>query len=51
MFVTTTTLALQEHVTAVGEFDPTLQNIIVTVDLDYRLDLKTIALSTRKCQI
>lgn len=40
----------QQHITAVGGIVPTLQNIVATVNLDYRLDLKTIALLARNAK-
>ncbi|KAJ6495987.1 hypothetical protein C8R45DRAFT_823430, partial [Mycena sanguinolenta] len=40
----------QQHITAVKGIIPTLQNIIATVSLDCRLDLKTIALHARSAE-
>jgi len=50
---TTTKPALtleQQHITAVDGIVPTLQNIVATVNLDCRLDLKTIALHARNAE-
>ncbi|KAJ3489915.1 hypothetical protein NLI96_g1804 [Meripilus lineatus] len=40
----------QQHITAVEGIVPTLQNIVATVNLDCRLDLKTIALHARNAE-
>jgi hypothetical protein len=40
----------QQHITTVEGIIPTLQNIIATVNLDCRLDLKTIALHARNAE-
>ncbi|PIL30576.1 hypothetical protein GSI_07276 [Ganoderma sinense ZZ0214-1] len=40
----------QQHITAVDGIVPTLQNIVATVNLDCRLDLKTIALHARNAE-
>ncbi|KAG8847292.1 TATA-box-binding protein [Tulasnella sp. 330] len=40
----------QMHITAVEGIVPTLQNIVATVNLDCRLDLKTIALHARNAE-
>lgn len=40
----------QLHITAVEGIVPTLQNIVATVNLDCRLDLKTIALHARNAE-
>ncbi|KAG8709079.1 TATA-box-binding protein [Ceratobasidium sp. 394] len=40
----------QQHITAVDGIVPTLQNIVATVNLDRRLDLKTIALHARNAE-
>lgn len=40
----------QQHITAVEGIIPTLQNIVATVNLDCRLDLKTIALHARNAE-
>ncbi|PPQ75759.1 hypothetical protein CVT26_000699 [Gymnopilus dilepis] len=40
----------QQHITAVEGIMPTLQNIVATVNLDCRLDLKTIALHARNAE-
>ncbi|TFL07830.1 transcription factor TFIID-domain-containing protein [Pterulicium gracile] len=40
----------QKHITAVEGIVPTLQNIVATVNLDCRLDLKTIALHARNAE-
>jgi transcription initiation factor TFIID TATA-box-binding protein len=40
----------QQHITAVEGIVPTLQNIVATVNLDCRLDLKTIALQARNAE-
>ncbi|KZT11583.1 TBP-domain-containing protein [Laetiporus sulphureus 93-53] len=40
----------QTHITAVEGIVPTLQNIVATVNLDCRLDLKTIALHARNAE-
>ncbi|GJJ12214.1 TATA-binding protein [Clathrus columnatus] len=40
----------QQHITAVDGMVPTLQNIVATVNLDCRLDLKTIALHARNAE-
>lgn len=40
----------QQHITAVEGIVPTLQNIVATVNLDCRLDLKTIALHPRNAE-
>jgi len=48
---TPVTLTLeQQHITAVEGIVPTLQNIVATVNLDCRLDLKTIALHARNAE-
>ncbi|KAH9934967.1 uncharacterized protein B0H18DRAFT_979211 [Fomitopsis serialis] len=39
-----------QHITAVEGIVPTLQNIVATVNLDCRLDLKTIALHARNAE-
>ncbi|KAI5991774.1 hypothetical protein EDC04DRAFT_2811198 [Pisolithus marmoratus] len=44
-----TTTATQ-HITAVEGIVPTLQNIVATVNLDCKLDLKTIALHARNAE-
>lgn len=40
----------QQHITAVEGIVPQLQNIVATVNLDCRLDLKTIALHARNAE-
>lgn len=40
----------QQHITAVEGIVPTLQNIVATVNLDCKLDLKTIALHARNAE-
>ncbi|KAG8893424.1 TATA-box-binding protein, partial [Tulasnella sp. 403] len=40
----------QQHITAVEGIVPVLQNIVATVNLDCRLDLKTIALHARNAE-
>ncbi|KIM89484.1 hypothetical protein PILCRDRAFT_95280 [Piloderma croceum F 1598] len=40
----------QQHITAVEGIVPTLQNIVATVNLDCRLNLKTIALHARNAE-
>ncbi|KAG1747037.1 transcription factor TFIID-domain-containing protein [Suillus paluster] len=40
----------QQHITAVEGIVPTLQNKVATVNLDCRLDLKTIALHARNAE-
>jgi transcription initiation factor TFIID TATA-box-binding protein len=40
----------QQHITAVEGIVPTLQNVVATVNLDCRLDLKTILLHTRNAE-
>jgi transcription initiation factor TFIID TATA-box-binding protein len=40
----------QQHITAVQGIVPVLQNIVATVNLDCRLDLKTIALHARNAE-
>ena len=40
----------QQHITAVEDIVPTLQNIVATVNLDCRLDLKTIAQHARNAE-
>ncbi|EIM89244.1 TATA-box binding protein-like protein [Stereum hirsutum FP-91666 SS1] len=40
----------QQHITAIEGIVPTLQTIVVTVNLDCRLDLKTIALHARNAE-
>jgi transcription initiation factor TFIID TATA-box-binding protein len=40
----------QQHITAVEGTVPTLQNIVPTVNMDCRLDLKTIALYARNAE-
>ncbi|KAJ7758426.1 TBP-domain-containing protein [Mycena olivaceomarginata] len=40
----------QQHITAVEGIVPTLQNIVATINLDVRLDLKTIALHARNAE-
>ncbi|KAH6918982.1 TBP-domain-containing protein [Coprinopsis sp. MPI-PUGE-AT-0042] len=40
----------KQHITAVDGIVPTLQNIVATVNLDCRLDLKTIALHARNAE-
>ena len=40
----------QQHITAVEGIVPTLQNIVATVNLDCRLDLKMIALHARNAE-
>ena len=40
----------RQHITAVEGIVPTLQNIVATVNLDCRLDLKTIALHARNAE-
>lgn len=48
---TPATLTLeQQHITAVEGIVPTLQNIVATVNLDCKLDLKTIALHARNAE-
>ncbi|THU96680.1 TATA-box binding protein-like protein [Dendrothele bispora CBS 962.96] len=44
------TFHLQQRITATEGILPTLQNIVTTVSLDYRLDLKTIALHARNAE-
>lgn len=41
---------LEQHITAVDGIVPTLQNIVSTVNLDCRLDLKMIALHARNAE-
>jgi len=51
VLATPTPLTLeQQHITAVEGIVPTLQNIVATVNLDCRLDLKTIALHARNAE-